>query len=456
MFGSDCLNRTNQLFTRITALYICLLLTLGLFYCGWEGYQGITQAKFSMFCALSGGYVLLMVLLGLECALIGRLKLPSPAALFRRAGWTQRLMLAYLALTWLSALASPHWPKTVLGVSRFEGALSISIYVLSFLLVSAFGRAGARELAIFGGSALAFGWLCLLQLAGLNPFSLYPMGYGYQDAYKAYPGAYLGTVGNVGLVAALLCLAIPILWVGVARLKGKARLALLAPLSVLLLVLVGMWVLAGLVGVFGGGLLMAPVVLPMPPKRRKALAGAFLAGGLACLALLYLVDFKPPLLHQVHSILHGDWDGSFGSGRLYIWKHVLQIAPQRLWLGAGPDTMLLAGIEPFTRYDQGLGRTIVSQIDMAHNEYLNILFHQGVLALAAYGAALGSAAWRWIKYSSADPVCAMLGGGVLCYCVQAFFGFSMCITAPFFWLALGLLENRMSKNEQGEILCGKN
>lgn len=449
------MSQTDKLFVSVTTLYVYLLLTLYLFFCGTEGYQGITQGKFSMFCALCGGYILLMALLGVECALIGKGKLSSPAALLRRASWSQRFILVYLMLTWASALASPYWPETVAGVSRYEGALTITIYVLCFLLVSVFGRATARTLAVLWVSALAFGGLCLLQLAGLNPFSLYPEGYGYGDAYIAYPGAYLGTVGNVGLVAALLCVAIPILWVGVVRLEGRARLALLLPLAVLLIVLVRMWVLAGLVGVFGGGLLMAPVVLPLTPKRRRVLAGVLLAGGIACVGLIYLVDLPLSLLHEVHQLLHGHWDETFGSGRLYIWENVLRRVPQRLWLGTGPDTMLYAEIKPFTRYDERLGRMIVSQIDMAHNEYLNILFHQGVLALAAYVAALGSAAWRWVKRSPGDPVCAMLGGGILCCCVQGFFGFSMCITAPFFWLTLGLLENRLEKNRQGEKLCGK-
>lgn len=450
------MGRTKKLFVNITTVYIDLLLTVYLFYCGTGGYQGITRAKFSLFCALCGGYILLMGLLGLECVLIGKWKPASPAALLRRASWSQRFALAYLGLTWISAAASPYWPETVVGVSRFEGALTITIYVLGFLLVSVFGRASAHTLAVFWVSATAFGGLCLLQLAGRNPFSLYPEGYSYADAYTAYPGAYLGTVGNVGLVAALLCIAVPVLWTGAVRLKGRVRLALLVPLAVLTFVLVKMSVLAGLVGVFGGGLLMAPVVLPLGTKGRRMLAGALLAGGAACLVLIYLVDFRPSLLHEVHEILHGNWDETFGSGRVYIWENVLRRVPQRLWLGTGPDTMLYAGIEPFTRYDEGLGRMIVSQIDMAHNEYLNILFHQGAPALAAYGAALACAAWRWVRRSPGDPVCAMLGGGVLCCCVQGFFGFSMCITAPFFWLTLGLLENRLKKNQQGEKLCGKN
>lgn len=444
--GSDTLKRANQIWVNLTTIYLYSLLTIYLFYCGTDGYQGITSGKFSMFCLLCGGYILLMGVLGIESILIGTLPLPSPRTLWQKASWTQRFVLIYLALTWASALASPYRPEPILGVSRHEGALTITIYGLCFLLVSVFGRTTMRTLIVFCLSATAFGGLCILQLAGQNPFSLYPAGYSYRDAYTAYSGAYLGTVGNVGLVAAFLCIVIPILWVGVVRLEGRTRWCLLVPLSVLVFILLDMSVLAGLVGVFGGGICMAPVVLPLSQKRRNLLVGVLLAGGIFFLGLIYWVDFKFSLFHELHSILHGSWNETFGSGRIYIWKNVLQQVPQRLWLGTGPDTMLYANITPFTRYDENLGQMLVSHIDMAHNEYLNILFHQGVLALMAYVFALVSATWRWIIHSPTDPVCAMLGGAVLCYCVQAFFGFSMCITAPFFWLTLGLLENRFRTN----------
>ena len=107
--------------------------------------------------------------------------------------------------------------------------------------------------------------------------------------------------------------------------------------------------------------------------------------------------------------------------------------------------MLFASFTPFTRYDPELGRTIVAQIDAAHNEYLNILYHQGIPALAAYLGVLAVLALGWLRISSKDVGAAILGAGVLGFCVQAFGGISCPLTAPFFWLALGLLAGRVEK-----------
>lgn len=261
----------------------------------------------------------------------------------------------------------------------------------------------------------------------------------------------MGTIGNVDLVAAYFCLVIPLLWVALLRQQGWRRWLLLIPLAAALTVLLCMSVLAGLVGVFGGGILALSVVLPAEARTRRHLALTLLAAAGLALILLWTWDVGDGLLHEMHQLLHGRADGSFGSGRLYIWKEVLKRVPGQLGFGTGPDTMLLAQIEPFTRYDENLGALIVGQIDVAHNEYLNLLYHQGIFALVAYLAALIWLAGQWIRRSRTDAAVAMLGAAALCYGVQAFFGFSMCMTAPFFWLTLALLTSRCREPDGNKV-----
>lgn len=442
-------NTKKNIFELVTTIYIYLMLTVFLFYCGAGGYQEITHAKFHAFCLICGGYILVMAVLALESVVVGTIKLQPPVEALKASSWPQRLVLIYIGLTWISALLSPYFPETVLGVSRYEGALTITIYGICFLLVSIFGKVSKPMLWVLGAAVSLFSILCLVQMAGFNPFGLYPDGVGYADAYIKYSGAYLGTVGNVDLVAALLCLVIPILWVAILRLSGKLRFMLFMPLVAALAVLIQMNVLAGLVGVFVGGIVMIPIVAPISPKYKKIIWIVFAVLAVAGVVGLFAVDVGSGFLHELHELLHGRAEVSFGSGRFKIWSQVLQELPSNFLLGTGPDTMYRAGLEGFTRFDEALDAVLVAEIDVAHNEYLNVLFHQGILAFLAYVGALGLMAVKWFRESSKDAVVAILGGAALCYSIQAFFGFSMCITAPFFWLVLGLLESRSVSKDTG-------
>ncbi|WP_298069510.1 O-antigen ligase family protein [uncultured Mailhella sp.] len=442
-----------NIFSALTTVFLILLWTVYLFYCGSRGYQDILNAKYHLFLVLCGGYILLMGLFAAELFVIGELR---PKAVFlKRSGLPQKFVLTYVLISWVSAVLSPYFPETVVGVSRYEGALTLTIYGLCFILVSYFGKPTRHLLYIASTVTALFCILCLIQLAGQNPFLLYPEGHSYAGAYIEYSGAYLGTIGNVDLVASFLCIVIPIMWIGLLRLPGKHRLLLAIPLALSLAVLLKMSVLAGLVGVFVGGIISLPVVLPIGAKGRKRLAWLLFASAALAIAICYAVDTGGGMLHEIHEILHGNFDRAFGSGRLHIWKETLIRIPDHFLLGTGPDTMLYGGLEPFTRYHEGLQHEIISQIDVAHNEYLNILYHQGVFALAVYLALLANLAKKWIKEGPTGPAAAMLGGAALCYCIQAFFGFSMCITAPFFWTALALLEGCGQNKTGREKLCGK-
>lgn len=68
----------------------------------------------------------------------------------------------------------------------------------------------------------------LWQLAGGNPLGLYPKGLAYSDAGTAYSGAYLGTIGNTDLLAAVMCVAVPAFFYGAWKLR---RCWLLVPLT---------------------------------------------------------------------------------------------------------------------------------------------------------------------------------------------------------------------------------
>lgn len=439
-------NRSESVFTKLSYVFIVLMLTVFLFWFDSSGYGGITEAKLTVFNIICGGYVILTLILIPACLATENMTVQELKGYIKESTWVQRALLVFLLFTVVSALLSPYRSETWVGATRYEGVRSICIYVLCAVFLSSFGKLKLWMAYLLGGSVLCFSVICITQLFGANPFGLYPGELNYFGAGVDYSGAYLGTIGNTDLVAAFLCVAITLLWVCVVRMKDKYRFLLLIPTFAALFVLLKMSVMAGLVGVFGGAVLALPVVLPLNAKTRKVIAIAIAVLLILALAFLFFADIGTGMLHEAHELLHGRVSDTFGSGRIHIWKNVLKIIPDNLWFGTGPDTMTYAKLDAFTRYDADKGVELVAEIDTAHNEYLNILFHQGVFALLAYLAALIIAAVKWIKRGNATTAGAACGAAVLCYCIQAFFGISMFLTAPFFWMTLGLLDGSLRKN----------
>lgn len=441
--------KKTKSFETVSSIFVLLLITLYLFVFNSYGYVSISSAKVSFFYFLSVIYILVIIVLLMECLILKIFPLSDVLEGLKRFKWSQRIVLLYLFFTAVSALLSPYRGDVWFGAGRSEGFITIFFYGFLYLMVSFFFKPKLWMLSVFGLSVSVFSMICILQLNGYNPFGLYPDGFNYFDAYTAYSGAYLGTIGNVDFVSAFYCLAIPVIGFSVWGIKNKYRWLLLIPLVLSLYVFIKMRVIAGYVGILIGIILSLFVVLKIPAKSRKVLLILILVLLVVSLVLLYFVDLNVDFLHDIHEILHGRVEGSLGTGRIYIWTSVLSLVPDHLFFGTGPDTMALADIKPFERYDENLGKTIIGKIDAAHNEYLNILYHQGLFALLCYIAFLGVLCFRWIRGAQNNKVTTVFGSAALCYCVQAFFGISQCMSAVFFWLALGILENSLKGGVPG-------
>ena len=408
--------------TRITDGFLLVAVPVFLLFPGFGGYTRMFYWKFGAFLTLTVAYLLTMAV----TAAVRRLPL------LPRMGTARVALLIYLAWTWVATALSPNAARALLGVSRFEGALTVTLYCLLFLLVSVHGRVTARTVAVFGAAVSAECLLCLAQLFGLDPFGLYPEGMNFYNCGRN-PRTFLGTVGNVDFLAAFFAVAIPILLFTCLCTRHRLRLWLLVPLALSVTVLLAMGTVGGVLGAAVGCTLFGGLCLPRRLRRitlcALALAAALLLVAARC------IDGKGAW-HALHAILSGTPDPLLGSGRVHIWQTVLAAARERLFAGYGPDTMLLHGFAPFTREDAVLG-SLVAHIDTAHSEPLNILYHQGLPALVAYLVFLGTLLWEAVRRRTG--ACIALGAALLCYFVQSLFGISVFLCAVWFWLAAALL-----------------
>ncbi len=392
------------------SVYTALMASVYLLFFWTRGYSAITLPKYVLFCILTGAFIAVMCFSG---GIPGRLTL------------TEALVVSYWLFSLISALLSPWKEDAFAGGSRYEGVLTIGMYAAVFLMISRNASPGRAEAAAAAISVGIFCVLCFIQLRGANPFGLYPDGLNWYDGGKAYSGQYIGTVGNAGFAAALLCMSAAFFAVLALR---SGKYAYLIPAVMSAAVLIPMGVDAGYAGLFVGGLLCLHAVFPAHRRLMLASAAVIL---LAAAALIWFFD-PGGTLGQAHELLHGRAEDSFGSGRIFIWRNVIPLIKERPLFGGGPDTLSRRMTVYFSRGD------VVRSIDAAHNEYLNILANQGIFALLSYLAAILSALVNWYKNNSTAAAAA--GAAVLCYCIQAFFGISMFIVTIYFWIALAYLE----------------
>lgn len=410
---------------RITEAYLLLVASIFLLSFDRYGLANISAAKRFVFALLSAAYLFALLL-----SLLPRLRKPdfTSRRIIKHISLPQLCILLYLLFTLLSALLSDDSRIAWLGGARKEGALMIALYCVIFLCVSTFFTPTRCLLPVFAVGVTVFCVICLLQIYGANPFYLFPRMRG--NEYNVYHGTFIGTIGNVDFAAAFLTLATPIFFFALLILRHKLRFGLLLPLTLTLFVLIKIRVAASFFALLIGIPFCLPFALSWKACVKRRYFAALGVSFLFTMALLFFTDSALTSLHELHELLHGRMKGSFGSGRIHIWKAVLCAVPEHFFFGTGPDTMSHAEIVTL----QG------KLVDAAHCEYLNILYHQGIFSCISYITAISSALRSFLRCGNTSVTATILAPAVVCYVIQAFFNISQPTTAPFFWCAFAMLS----------------
>lgn len=432
----------GKLLTNGATAWLCVFFAAFLLLLGSKGYKQISLFKTTLFYVLALQLILLLVLLAAITLIRARNRRQKPSLAEPRALLKPAVPAAvgYLLFVWVSALLSPSGSKAVYSSVTHENALTLSTYVVCFLLLSLWARPGRAVLYVIYSAAGAFSCFILIQLLGVNLFGLYPGDGNYYLSAQKHAGNFIGTVGNADLASATLSLLLPICLAGglTARKWYKLIGLLLAALCGVELVLIK--VMAGVVGVLAGGVLAAFLLVPV---RRKVKLWCLLGlGAAACVgfAVLWSRDFSYQPLHELHEILHGRIDDTFGTGRVFIWRQMLKRIPERLFFGFGPDTVRYTGLSPFLRYDEAGRIAAAASLTDAHCLPLEILYCTGLFSLLAWLAMVGWVLIPWARRKDRSRTSTAVGAGLLCFSVTMLFTISSVIIMPFFWCLLGLLN----------------
>lgn len=457
---------------------------------GLSGYANITFSKYLFFVIITLVWLMSLTFFAVRSGVYPSLKpkLWLPCA-------------AFMLICTISAVFSDHFPETIIGAGRYDGLVTQLLCAGIFLGIASFAKPKAHHFLLCGISACICCIIAVFQLFDINIFHLFPNNYSYYDAHIKYTGEFLGTMGNVDILSAYLCMCVPIFFSLLVNAKKSYEFLYIIPLFLSSFTLIAASTAAGFVALAGWAILFLPAMCTDMRKLSRTLifCAVIILGAAAALAfsgedgengfsfsfilsehslalivlaavslvfslttwlishrcecsprsVMYLTaatavmafliviwgyNGSEGILYEFSQILRGNFDDSFGSSRILIWRAMLDTISQKPLLGHGPDVLpLITNIE-FSRYVPQTGETLTTFVDNAHNIYLGYLAGIGIIGLVCFLLTVGSAflPLRRSHFGTATF------GACTAYLIHSFFGLGLCLVSPIFWLFLGL------------------
>ena len=160
--------------------------------------------------------------------------------------------------------------------------------------------------------------------------------------------------------------------------------------------------------------------------------------GCSAVAAVLIVIARIPMaqngggLYELHELLNGRPQDAYGSWRIGVWRHTLEMVREHPLFGTGPDTFYPAIRTHLAQEAATLGENF----DNPHNMFLAICSNSGVPALLLFVSTLAACLVRCVRRH--DGFGTAMAWAILCYAVMGFFTFSICIVTPMFWALLGM------------------
>lgn len=262
----------------ITDKYIYIMLLIFPLFTGFSGYTQLTVSKYIFFSVVTAIWLAAIIFCNIRSFLRKRVHLDISVELF---------VFAFLFFCCISAIISEFGTSVLIGEGRYDGLITILLYVGIFFGISSFGR--PKESYVYA-AAVSMSINCViavLQLFGLNPLSLFPGDLIYYDSGIKYSSVFLGTIGNADLFSAFLCLMLPL--VSAYYITSKARsLWLLPAIALSSFCLFACGVSGGILALTLCLLTVAPFIITSGEKLRRSLEAALIIA----LSLVICFSFK--------------------------------------------------------------------------------------------------------------------------------------------------------------------
>ena len=220
-----------------SAVSIYLIALFGYFPLAITGYGNVSETKYTNFIVLT--------IAGLIFAI--SLWLVDMGAYKSNVRFSERIKNVSITTWFFVGLVAVQLLSTILckydthnawlGEGRSEGMLLMLLYAVVFLGVSAFGSFERLLILVLSAVLIIMNVIAFVQLCGVNVFGLYPGDSMYD---KNYFLKFFSTIGNIDILAAFYCVAVPL--VGVSFVVFKQNI--LEKLLILTAVVTSVYVVA--------------------------------------------------------------------------------------------------------------------------------------------------------------------------------------------------------------------
>ena len=160
---------------------------------------------------------------------------------------------------------------------------------------------------------------------------------------------------------------------------------------------------------------------------------------------IYIVDFKSGFIYELHSIMHGNLDDSFGTYRMFLIKRTIRMLDiNHILLGSGVDTFYIPFMNKYFSDLQLQGYVNIN--DSACNFYLTMLINVGILGLSSFMLFIYKI-FKLVKSNiNALSVCLLIT--ILSYLIQGLFNIEVVIVTPIFYVMLSIYINSLKSIEK--------
>lgn len=189
--------------------------------------------------------------------------------------------------------------------------------------------------------------------------------------------------------------------------------------------------------------------IPFRPSARAILITLYICEILLLsAAFVYLKYFMQvsensnDLVRELTDLMRGKLTEYSGSRRIAIWKCSFMVFAEHPILGVGAGAFKSA-------FTQIAGDTYKQYsalaVDMAHNDYLQTACSYGVLGLVCQLGFIGTLIFRAARFARLNQNLLVLLPCAVCFCVQAFFSFSLVFVLPIWIVVSALTETEIRR-----------